>query len=256
MPLTLAAAVATHLATTVLFVLLATTLSGRRTTGSAELANTMFVTFWLSVALQSLLSAIRIVLIQLDAPLSLVVGLQFATLAALTMGLAGLLYYLLYLYTGRSVMLWPLLLFYALYCGFAIDLLADWRPNGYRVDRWSASLAYADPGGAAETLLALAGLAGPQLLAVLGLVVLAIRLPSSAARIRVGVLAIGILVWFGNAFLGQLVDTSGDAWRVFALVLPVLVGAGILIVYRPPVWLRERLPPEIPVAPESEASIA
>jgi hypothetical protein len=214
----------------------------------ARLATTLFSFFWFGVGVSNFSSGLRIPLAAADVPLTVLVGLSFIGYAALTMGLAGLLYYLVFLFTGQSFVVWPLVVFYALICAWLIRSTASWRPSGVEVAAWSARILYEQPLQGQPQLVALLALVGPQLLAVIAIFVVAARLPRSAARVRMVVVGAAILTWFGGTLLANVFAIDGTAWQVIRALLPILVGLAVILVHRPPPWLAWRLPPEIPEA--------
>lgn len=219
----------------------------------ARLASSMFAAWWYALAASTGATALTDGLTAVaDPPLSLVMGLQFLSVAAVCMGLAGLLYYLVYLYTGRTGSFWPLVAGYALFAGVLIQVMAAWEPVGVVAAEWGASIDYARPASDATVLMLLLVLIGPQLAASVALFLLAARLPDSAARVRLLVVATAIFAWFGSTLLATAVGaTSNTAWQVLQLWIPVLVGLGVLLAHRPPLWLEARMPPELPAEPVS-----
>jgi hypothetical protein len=240
--------------TSTLFLVLGLGLLGRPATSEGpRLANVLFAVWWIGLAASNAITGMRILLVALDMPLTLFVGLQFVNAAAVTMGLAGLLYYLLFLFTGRSFLLWPLVVFYALFCGWIIRSTGTWSPVGVEVSATGAALLYEHPIDGTFRLLALLALVGPQLVAVAALFALATRLPPSASRVRLLTVAGAIALWFGAVFA---LPVTGDATvaQVARLLVTLVAGALVLAVHYPPSWLRERLPPEIPVSAPREAA--
>jgi hypothetical protein len=245
---------AIYLAAALTFALLGMTLLERSVRSSARLANTMFAVWWLGIGIQQFSNGTRIVLAHLHVPLSLHVGLQFASFAAAMVGLGGLLYYLLFLHTGRSIVLWPIMALYAGFFGWYMMLIAGFEPRGLTIGTWSVSYSYASPPSPDLVISFLVFVVGPQLLAGLALVVLALRLPPSGARTRTGVVAAGVLLWFGSALLGPALGLQGDLWSLMTLLIPLLVGSSVLAVYRPPRWLRDRVDPDPALPGEKEAT--
>ncbi len=212
---------------------------------AVRFANVLFALWWLGLGVSNFVSGLRVILVSIDMPLTVLIGLSFVSSAAVAVGLAGLLYYLIFLFTGRSVFLWPLLVFYAGFCGWIIHSHARWQPIGVDVGAWSTSFIHAQPYSDAYRLSVLAALVAPQLIAVLLLIALAARLPRSAARVRMFVVALSVTTYIGNSFAASLYpDDTG--WLLVGEIVPVVVGLAVLFAYRPPSWLPWRLPPEMP----------
>lgn len=242
MPLTLWFTLVVTTATAAVFFALSATLLRRPMLDEgARTANLAFGLWWFAVGAQQTVVALRIPLALTEAPLSLMVGFSFANLAAFTLGLAGLLYYLLYLFTGRTVVSWPLLLFYSVYCGWGIQYLATRWPVGYDVTPWGVNIDYALAASPMATLTALLVLFGPPLVAVGALLVLSQRMPLGPSRLRVVVLALAIALWFSSAIVAAGLGATADTWQAVATLIPLGVGVAVLTVYRPPPWLRDRL---------------
>jgi hypothetical protein len=244
--LQLAVGIVVHLAAALVFAVLAMAVGRRAVPGDARPANTLFALWWWCIGLQQLIGATRIALWALGLPLSLQVGLSLVSGAAVMTGLAGLLTYLIYVYTGRSTLRWPLIIFYALYFGWYATLLAGFEPVGVSPNVWNVTFDYTAPPSPTLVITFLAILVGPQLVAGIALLFLALRLPPSAARVRVTTVGAGVLLWFGSTLIGPAAGITGDAWRLVTLLIPLSVGSGVLLVHRPPPWLARRLPEELP----------
>jgi hypothetical protein len=208
-------------------------------------ATTMFAAWWGALSVSSFIAGLRVLLATSGAPLPLAVGLGFVGTAVGAMGLAALLYHLLVLLTGRDVPLAPLMLFYALFAGWAIEASSRWQPIGYEVRAWSVQIAYAQGLEGGERLLALLLYVGPQLMAGVGLLAIAHRLPRSAERVRTIVTASGILVWFGVTVGATALELAGPLWGLARHLLAIGVGLAVTLVHQPPTWLERRMPPEI-----------
>jgi hypothetical protein len=238
------------LATAAVFFALAASLMSRTVRHEGgRLANTAFALWWFSLGVQQSVAAVRIPVGLAEMPFSLLLGLHFVTVAAVTFGLAGLLTYLLYLFTGRAVVSWPIFLGYSAYGGWLVHYTIAREPLRYDVGPWGVTIDYARTAPPMESLLVLLVLLGPQLAAIAGLVAVAARLPPSASRWRMLVVAAGTAAWFLSALLATALAVTDPVWRAANPVLPLAVGTSVLLVYRPPAWLQRRLPPEIPSEP-------
>jgi len=232
--------------TAIIFGALALTVDRRRVHPAARPANTMFALWWWAIGLQQLLTAVRTGLWSLGLPLSLHVGLSLVSTAALLMGLAGLLYYLIYLYTGRALLLWPLIGAYAASFVWWFGRFAALEPIDVVLDDLTIRFVFGAPPSQELLLGALAFLVGPQLLACVAIVVLAFRLPASAARVRLTVVAVGVVLWFGSSVAVMFIGVDGIVWDVVRLFAAPLVGVSVLLAYAPPPWLARHLPADAP----------
>jgi hypothetical protein len=232
MPWPLAVGFVVDVLTAATFFSIALLLHRRHVRGDLRGAMTMFAVWWWCVGFQQVIAATRIVLWSGELPLSLHVGLSLASTAALAMGLAALLSYLLYLFTGRDVLWWPLVVLYGLYFGWYVTLIAGLEPVAVEAAAWGVTYLYASPPSESLVLSFLAFLVGPQLVAGLALVVLAMRLPPSLARLRMTVVAAGVLLWFGSALITPATGFEGPGWGAVRMLIPLVVGLSVLLVYR------------------------
>jgi hypothetical protein len=254
LPVTLWLTLVLEWSAAVIFAVLAAEFLQRRVRDeTVRLANVLFALWWLGLATSNFVSGLRIILVSVDMPLTVIVGLSFVSSSVVSVGLAGLLYYLIFLFTGRSFLLWPLLGLYALFGGWVIVSYARWQPLGVEIGAWSTSFIHAHPYTDAYRLSVLSVLVAPQLVAVLALTILAVRLPQSAARVRMLVVAVSVTAYLGNA-LAASAYPQDSAWLLVSEIIPVTAGVAVLIAYRPPSWLPWRLPPEMPATLQREAT--
>lgn len=226
--------------------------SRREVPEEARLAQRMFLVWWFALAASSLLGALNIGLYRAGAlhPGYYVAATQ-ANLLAIVLALLGLLYYMVYLYTGTSRWFRPIVVFYVLFYLALLALVAyTWSPpEGFTDDGWSIqALPESDPGlspavGTTFVLL----LVGPQIAAAVAFLRLAPRLEEPTPRYRVRLVGTAILVWFGTSLVGSLVGiltdvelSDLDAWQVLRRVLGLGAVLVILAAYKPPAWVRRR----------------
>ncbi|MBA2666308.1 MAG: hypothetical protein H0U69_04655 [Trueperaceae bacterium] len=221
---------------------------------AARFASVMFALWWFGLGVSKFVAGLRIALQVPDVPLSLLVGLSFVSSSAVAIGLAGLLCHLIYLFTGRTALLWPVIGFYALLCGWIISSSSVWNPVGVEISAWGAEFAYAQPYTMAYRLVVLLVIVGPQVLAVAALFVMAARLPSSAGRFRTIVVAASVAIYIVDALIAPAYPADSAIWQIVHHMIPIGVGLGVLAVYRPPRWLRGRMPPELSATALREAA--
>src|SRR5688572_8259697 len=127
----------------------------------AKLAWQSFTVWWYGLAATTLVGG----LLDLFGALGLTILPFFITatyinLLVICLALWGLLYYLIYLFTGNNQLLLPLAIFYILYFAFLVYYITASAPEGINVERWDTSLDYRTP------------LTGPFFLLLIGLLLL------------------------------------------------------------------------------------
>lgn len=208
---------------------------GRRVAGreGAPLPLLMFGLFWAGMAAYGFLDAgWALAVAWLGVPLgaSLVV-LHLKILAAVA-AFAGLVAYLLAIYTGRERVTWAVLAAYAgLYA--LVTYYYVWRdPVGQHVTAWGASLDYARPGGAFQRAVVLLLFVPPALSAIAYAALLRV-VEEPAARRRVAATATSLGVLFAGLTLGWL-DGTLPWWGLAEKLLALAAALGVLWSMRAP----------------------
>lgn len=223
-----------------LFALVARRLTGRHVGAASRLALSMFGAWWYGVAF-FLAAGAALSLLEWrgveDPPL-------FFALAAMSMlsvcvAVWGLVYYVSYLYTGRTTGFVPWVLFYAGI--FAVMVYAIAQDAG-EVHAWR------------QSVVRLAILTGPLLTAaIVAFLLPAIaalgayarlyrRVDSRAQRFRIALATASLLAWFGLALVARALGfADSPAWTSAGRLLALAAATGVLVAYVPPTWLRRRL---------------
>lgn len=217
-------------------------LGRREVEETAKPAARSFTVWWYGLALVTALGAAGNLAGTLGATsLPLFVALLYASLALLCVALWGLLYFLLYLFTGRRGLVAPLAVFYAAYFALLVAVVTQAAPNAVVVDRWSTHVVYARPFEGLVTNVLLSLLILPQLAGALAYFTLVFRLREPTLRYRVALVSSSIIVWFMSAYLGALAGlASQDWWQVASRLLGLGAATAILLAYQPPGWIRRR----------------
>jgi hypothetical protein len=219
-------------------------LSKRRVASpDARLAWMLFVVWWYALgtstlvgALLSLLGAFNIV------GLPLFITLTQFNLLAICVALYGLMYYLLYLFTGNRRLLTPLTLFYIAYYILIIYYIQSRMPVGVTVGRWNASLEYAQGPGGPVFIVALLLLIFPQVIGSLAYFTLYFRVKNVTQKYRILLVSWSIIIWFMSAFLASIAGFGGqDWWQVTSRLIALSASLAILLAYDPLPWIRRRL---------------
>lgn len=238
MDLTLSASALASSVAAGIFLAAGVNLLERRVRPEAADALRLFSLWWVALALYALAGA--------SADLTAALGVQrvevflvlsYVQMIAFCLGLWGLVYYLVYVLTGRRRWRAPLAVAHALYFGALLFLVTLGRPAGVMLREASVHLLFATPavdGSLLTLLLVLPAMAAS--VTYLGFLVFA-RHPSQ--RLRVVLVTGGTLAW-----LLAIVSGEGPLASVSSPLPPVLALVSawcITWAYHPPRWLRERL---------------
>lgn len=179
-------------------------LVARRAGASGEHAMAFFAAFWIGVAGYGFLDAAwALALAFVDVPLALAVAILHAKVALGVAAFFGLVYYLLFLYTGRRWLLAPVAIAYgAIYA--VVEYYYVWRePVGQHLGAWSAGLDYAKESAAFHDAVTLLLFVPPALAAVAYAMLVAV-VQQREARRRVAITASSLAVFFASLTLGWL----------------------------------------------------
>jgi hypothetical protein len=217
---------------------------GQRHPTSSE-SNTawyLFITWWyalgvstLSGAVLSILGALGIVGVALFTTFTLV------NLLAICVALHGLLFYLIYLFTGNKKWLGPLTAFYIVYYILLVYYILASDPVGVSVRRWSATLEYQNQIRGPLFLIALLLLVVPQIVGSLAYFTLYFRVKTITQKYRILLVSWSIIVWFMSSLIASLSGLSQfDAWQVLSRLIALTASLTILFAYQPPSWVKQR----------------
>jgi hypothetical protein len=214
----------------------------RRHSSSADtrLAWRLFVVWWYALAAStfsgaalSLLGAFGIV----GVPLFITITLM--NLLATCVALYGLMFYLLYLFTGNRKLIGPLSLFYIAYYAFLVYFVEASSPIGVNVGRWSATLAYQNQIRGPLFLIALSLLVFPQIIGSLAYFTLYFRLKTATQKYRIVLVSWSIIIWFLSAFLASISGLAQyDWWQILSRLIGLSASLTIMFAYQPPVWIK------------------
>lgn len=212
---------------------------GDEPAGAAELA---FRVFWFSAAIVWGAQGAATLAGYLGvASRALVVGLDQVASPFYCLAAAMLLYYVLYLLTGRARLLVPILVYYLLAYVALRVIVESSHGVGADVGGWQVNVRWERPLQGPAYSLVVALISVPLLGAVVAYASVFFRVDDPAARYRIALVATGLLAWVGTEALsftsGLASTTAGElARRLVALGATLL----ILMAYRPPAWVRAR----------------
>jgi len=153
----------------------------------------------------------------------------------------GLLYHLLYIYTGRAGLWLPLAVGYGLYYVMLLYFVIASQPTGLKTDAWSVQLEYAAQLEGPFIGILIALLLVPQILGAFAYFFLYFRTDDRTARYRISLVSWSIILWFGIPLVSLPLGVSQtDWWQIASRFIGLGAAFAILAAYRPPMWVRTR----------------
>ena len=218
-------------------------LSQRRSaTADSRLAWRLFVVWWYALASSTLISAALSLLGSIG-----IIGLPLFTtftlmnLLAICVALYGLVFYLLYLFTGSRKVLGPLSIFYIGYYTLLVYYVQASIPANVIVKRWSAALTYHNQLHGPFFNVVLLLLLLPPILGGLAYFMLYFRVETITQKYRVLLVSWSIIIWFLSATIASFSGFSeSDLWQVLSRFIGVGAALAILLAYQPPDWVKRR----------------
>jgi hypothetical protein len=174
--------------------------------------------------------------------LPLYTALTVLMLVCVVAALWGLVYYLLFLLTGRPRILAAVTLYYAaLFLAFAY-YLAWSHPVGVTAEAWTLALVFENPPQGSPFFAALAALAVPPVASALAYAGLLMRAQDPTQRYRIALVSSSIAGWFVGILLTTELGLTDRApwWPVLSRTVELLASVAILLAYMPPGWVRRR----------------
>jgi hypothetical protein len=213
----------------------------RQSTSEASLAWLMFVTWWYALALATLMGGMLSLLGAFGIiGLPLFTTITIINLLTTCVGLFGLIFYLLYLYTGKAGLIWPAGIFYFFYYGFLVYVVEASDPVGVTINRWNTSLQFQTIRGPLIVLV-LVLLVFPQILGSLAYFMLFFQVKAKTQKYRILLVSWSIIIWFLSAFLASIAGLSQqDWWQIASRLIALGAALTILFAYQPPSWIKRR----------------
>ncbi len=201
-----------------------------------------FGVWWFSAAAILFIVGIRIVFYILGVRESAAYMTMTSLIAVpLSVGLAGLVYYLVYIYSGSRQAVYPIVVFYLFFMLFVLYYFGLPGERTVHATHWSIQLEGGEPVpgwmGAVFGLL----VAGPVLLAVLAYGSLFFVVKTPEQRFRVISIFSAFALWFTPLLLGFLLGFNGSSWFPLVYQLPGIPAAALIILgFKPPQALQKR----------------
>ena len=217
-------------------------IAGRPVTGHARLASDLFAAWWYALALSTLIGAsVTGAAAYGHLALEYLVATTYLNLFLICVALWGLLYYLIFLYTGRKGAIVPLTVGYIAYYILLAWFVASHHPVGVVVNVYSATIDYAvkPEGPFVNTLLVL--LVAPQIIGAIAYLLLYWQVETRSQRYRILLVSWSLIIWFTTPLIAVAVDTRTISWwPIFTRAIALAAAAAILMAYAPPRRVRER----------------
>jgi hypothetical protein len=208
-----------------------------------RLAWLAFRIWWIGLGLTTAFGAVRVLMVvaNIDS-LDAYVWQGLLNTLVLCVALWGLLFYLLYLYTGNRRWALPLGIFYVLfYTGLVIYSFFVLKPQGVVLEGGVATVQYAVEPALAYSFVLITLVIAPQILATLAYFSLYFRLQDRAQKYRVLLVSISILVWFGSPVLAFGLGVSQLPWWMWVSRLLTLAAVVVIYwAYYPPTFIQRR----------------
>ncbi len=226
------------------YMLVANTVLRRRPQGPGRGAATAFALWWWCLAALSLGALVDFgIRHTVGWSLAGLLGYTQLVLLDITIALAALMYYLIYLYTGRPGAWKPIAVAYAIYFGAILYYIAAADPVGVEASALGSQLEYANDlsGTTFARMLGLL-LILPIMIAAVAYFSLFFKAPERSQRFRIAMVAGALFVWFGSSLIvGQFTDYGEThSWRLISPLIALTASWIIFVAFSPPNWLQRR----------------
>lgn len=240
------------LASVAMFLLVARTVWVRPVSHESQRARNAFVVWWAVLGFVTLVGLV----LQLPGATSSVaayVALTIVLLGLLCVGLWGLLFYLVYLFTSRRGIAVPLGLGYALVFVFFVAFILAGDPVGFETGPNGRELEYNHPiesGPLYWTAIAL--LIVPPLAGAAGYLSLYWKVDQPVQKRRILLVSMSILVWFGSSLIG--IGLGASESQVWSLVSRAISLAAAVTIYYAYSGLKPGEPQSSTMTPKGDGS--
>ena len=216
----------------------------KRVISSSEgrLAWGSFTVWWYGLAVTTLIGAFLNLFGALSVTsLPLFITATYINILVTCIALWGLVYYLIYLFTGNRRSLLPSAVFYIIYYVLLVYYITASIPDTINVGRWSTTLVYRDPLTGPFFIMVVVLLLLPQIIGGFAYFSLYFRVQEATQKYRVLLVSWSIIVWFLSpviALAGGLAEQ--DWWQLASRFIGLAAALTILMAYLPPHWLKQR----------------
>jgi hypothetical protein len=214
----------------------------RSSSPDARLAWRLFVAWWYALAIATLMGAFLNLFGALGiTTLPLFTTITLMNLLATCVALYGLMFYLLYLFTGNRKLLVPLSVFYVVYYGLLVYYVQARSPISVSIGRWQTTLEYQNQIMGPFFWVLVILLLFPQILGSFAYFMLYFRVKPVTQKYRILLVSWSIIIWFLSAFLARIAGLSQyDWWQVTSRLIGLSAALTIMMAYQPPAWVKQR----------------
>lgn len=216
----------------ILFVVVGRTIQRRHVSPAARSAQMAFVSWWYGLAAVSAVGTV-LALPGFPRDLTLFLLLTVVLLAVLCAALAGLLHYLVFLYTNRNL-LPALATGYVALFALLIAFILMGQPDGFEETPRGVALHYANPVDSGPLyILVVVLFIVPPVAASLAYLSLYWKTPDPMLKRRILLVSLSIAVWFGSSVVGLAPQTQQTVWwTLTSQLISLAAAATILYAYR------------------------
>ena len=217
---------------------------GKRVIASAEgrLAWGSFTVWWYGLAVSTLITGFQNLFGAVGLTnLPLFVTATYINIFPACIALWGLLYYLIYLFTGNRRSLLPLTIFYIIYYVLLVYYTTVRIPNSVEVGRWGTTLIYRTPTTGPFFVILAVLLLVPQIIGSIAYLTLYFRVTDITQKYRILLVSGSIMIWLLSPYVaiaGGL--AQHDSWQIGSRILGLAAPLTVLMAYLPPHWLKQR----------------
>jgi hypothetical protein len=208
----------------------------------AQLAWGSFTVWWYGLATTTLIGAFLSLFGAVGVTsLPLFVTATYINLLIICLALCGLLYYLIYLFTGSSNSLILLAIFYLMYYMLLVYYITASAPGGVEVERWRTRIVYHSELTGPFFVVILVLLLLPQILGGLAYFTLYFRVSDTTQKYRILLVSWSIIIWFISPLIAEAGGLAQqDWWQLTSRCIGLAAALTILMAYLPPRWLKQR----------------
>ena len=208
----------------------------------ARLAWWSFTVWWYGLAVTTLIGGFQNLFAVVGlTSLPLFVTAAYINILPACIALWGLLYYLIYLFTGNRRLLPLLAVFYMIFYVLLVYYTTASTPDRVEVGRWSTTLINRTPLTQPLFVILAVVLLVPQIIGSIAYFTLYFRVTDVTQKYRILLVSGSIIIWFLSpyaALAGGL--TQADWWQFVSRFIGLAAALTILMAYLPPHWLKQR----------------
>ncbi|MBW3581825.1 MAG: hypothetical protein KY455_01885 [Euryarchaeota archaeon] len=228
--------------TGVVYLLVGARLGSRSVPQDAASASRLFALWWFGVGLYTLSGVVQLSLFRIGIwDIVIHMTVVFSALLIVFIALWGLVYYLLFVYTGDERLLPATLAFYVVLYVAVVYYIVQSGPQAVAMQGGEVVVVYRDPPqGLAERVL-VGVVIGVPLLSAAAYASLLLRASGRSQRYRIGLVSATIMVWLGTGLLINLffgLDTV--LGHIVSRAIGLLAALVVLMAFFPPQWVQER----------------